>query len=348
MNAESLSYYLALRHLPFPGLEWQPGYGPAYPEDQDARQEAVGTVDEIATALKRMVETAIESRPTGILLSGGIDSAILAAYLPPGVKAYTIDFAAVSGTKESDRAARYAESRQLDWQIVPVTWTDYAQLEPTLFRSKRAPLHAVEVALHKAARQAQADGIECLLVGNGADSTFGGLDKLLSRDWAYADFVKRYTFVDPASVLKQPADVTPAFAPYRQGDQIDFIHFLKKVHGNGIIQAFQNSVAETGITLVEPFECLKLKGALDLERIRRGEPKYLLFELFAHLYPQLEAPAKVPFARPMDEWLADYAGPVNREFLDDLRLADYTGDQKYLIYCLDRFLSQLKEEQPCL
>ena len=346
-NSTCLSYYLGLRYLPFDGMEWEPGIGPALPPDVAASQIAVDTVDEVHAALKQMVEDAVRKHRLGILLSGGIDSAIVAAFLPPGAKAYTIDFSSVSGAKEAERAQRYAEAYRLDWKVVNVTWDDYLSFEPALMQRKKAPLHAVEVALHKAARLARKEGVDHLLVGNGADSTFGGMDKLLSRDWDYEAFVQRYTFIDPAAALQNPVDIHPAFEPYRRGDKIDFVGFLKRVHGIGIIQAFQNSVASTGIDLVEPFENLKLKGPLDLERIRRGEPKYVLYDLFARLYPHLPAPRKVPFARPMDEWLAAYPGPTQPEFLDGLSMEKFTGDQKYLLRGLDRFLRWLQEGVIC-
>ncbi len=342
-----LSYFLGLRYLPFAGMEWQAGLGPVLPPDVAEHQVPVEHVEEVRDALKEMVRTAVHTHRLGILLSGGIDSAILAAFLPPGTKAYTIDFHSVSGAREAERAERYAQAYQLDWKVVDVSWSDYQTFEPLLMQSKKAPLHAVEVALHKAARLARAENLDHLLVGNGADSTFGGMDKLLSRDWDYEAFVQRYTFIDPASALKNPVDIHPAFEPYRQGEKIDFVRFLKQVHGTGIIQAFQNSMAGTGIELVEPFESLKLKGQLDLERIRRGEPKYVLFALFAQLYPHLPAPAKVPFARPMDEWLADYAGPTQDEFRAGLSMSAFTGDQKYLIRGLDQFVGGIKGGAIC-
>ena len=346
-NPACLSYYLGLRYLPFDGMEWEPGIGPTLPPDVASSQIAVETVDEVHAALKDMVAAAVRQHRLGILLSGGIDSAIVAAFLPPGAKAYTIDFSSVSGAKEAERAQRYAEAYSLDWKVVSVTWDDYLSFEPALMQRKKAPLHAVEVALHKAARLARKEGVDHLLVGNGADSTFGGMDKLLSQDWDYEAFVRRYSFIDPAKALKNPVDVHPVFEPYRQSDKIDFVGFLKRVHGVGIIQAFQNSMAGTGIDLVEPFENLKLRGKLDLERIRRGEPKYVLYDLFARLYPNLPAPRKVPFARPMDEWLADYPGPSHPAFLESLPMAAFSGDQKYLLRGLDRFAAMIEKDPTC-
>ena len=82
---------------------------------------------------------------------------------------------------------------------------------------------------------------------------------------------------------------------------------------------------------------------LDLVRIRRGEPKYMLTEVFDQLFPSMHAPAKVPFARPMEQWLAAWPGPKRPEFLPALDVAQFTGEQRWLLYCLDRFMTTLSE-----
>jgi hypothetical protein len=199
----------------------------------------------------------------------------------------------------------------------------------------------VEVGLYLAARRAVADGISTLIIGNGADSTFGGLDKLLSRDWTPEQFVARYTFLDPRCALRAAADLWAVFAPYAHGDRFDTAGFLKVVHGTGIIQAFDNALQAGGCRTVEPYERLCLDRPLDLARIRGGESKYLLRSVFARLYPGLELPGKIPFARPMDAWLADWPGPRRPEFRPDLNVASLSGEQRWLLYCLERFLERL-------
>ena len=59
---------------------------------------------------------------------------------------------------------------------------------------------------------------------------------------------------------------------------------------------------------------------------------------FIDLYPDIEPPRKIPFARPMDQWLADWAGPKRSEFRSDLEITEYTGDQQWLLWCLEQFL----------
>jgi hypothetical protein len=177
------------------------------------------------------------------------------------------------------------------------------------------------------------------VLGNGADSTFGGLDRLLSREWTFDAFVERYTFVDPAAALRAPRSVRPVFEHYRRGDDgIDVVEFLKVVHGRGIVQAFANAVGAAQVHSVEPYETLTLAAPLDLARIRAGESKYLLREVFRRLYPGWDLPPKIAFARPLGVWLRDWPGPTRPEFIAALDMQRFGGEQKWLLYCLDRFL----------
>jgi len=347
INKYCLSSYLTFRYVARNNEAWVPGVFPEIPVLEKGQQVGVSSSGEILSFLKMIVDTEAKRVKTGIFLSGGIDSAILAALLPPGTHAYTIDFIADSGANEAGYAKKYAEFCGLNLHVVNVSWEDYENYETSLMVKKKAPLHAVEVALYKAACMAREDGIESIFVGNGADSTFGGMDKLLSRDWKFDEFVDRYTFIDPQKVLRSPEDVSDVFLPYRKGEYIDYIAFLKEIHGLGIIQAFNNAVHSAGVSLVEPYEQLKLNGELDLQRIRNGEPKYLLVDVFKQLYPHITPPRKVPFARPMDEWLANYSGPCAEEFKPGLSMDSFSGDQKYLLHCLDKFIGLLREGVLC-
>jgi asparagine synthetase B (glutamine-hydrolysing) len=233
--------------------------------------------------------------------------------------------------------------------VVDVPWGFYEEALPELMRHKRAPLHPVEVGLYAAAKQARADGFDTLVVGIGADSTFGGLDKLLSRDWKFGQFVERYTFLDPSRALREPVDMRHVFEPYRRGaSDIDVQGFLKVVHGLGIVQAFENALEAGGCKMVCPFESIALDAPLDLARIRGGESKYLLRTVFRELFEGVEVPEKIAFARPMDVWLGRWDGPKREEFLPrsgaDDWFARLTGEQRWLIYCLERFLNLLDRE----
>ncbi|MCC6793850.1 MAG: asparagine synthase [Candidatus Hydrogenedentes bacterium] len=283
-------------------------------------------------------------KQTGILLSGGIDSAVLAALLPKGLKAYTIRFVAQGAVDEAPRAKVYADYCGLDHHVVEVHWQDHLDAMDALMVRKKAPLHAIEVALYKAASRAAADGVKTLIVGNGADSTFGGMDKLLSKDWTFDEFVARYTFIEPSKALREPVAIRDIYEPYRQNDAINVQGFLKRVHGLGIIQTFENAIHAGGCKVIAPYEGMALDGPLDIARIRAGEPKYLLQAVFADLFRDLESVEKIPFARPMTQWLSEWRGPSRGEFLPGLDMNTFTGDQKWLLYCLERFLGLLDED----
>lgn len=77
---------------------------------------------------------------------------------------------------------------------------------------------------------------------------------------------------------------------------------------------------------------------LDLERVRNGESKYLIRALFKEKYPQLEIPEKIAMARATDYWLRDWGGPKRSEFKENC-IEGMTGEQKFLIYSLERFLN---------
>ena len=280
---------------------------------------------------------------TGILLSGGIDSAILASFLPKGAKAYTIVYDSEGAIDESDQASIYANILDLDHNIVTVTWEDHISDMKFLMENKKAPLHAIEVGLYRASVLAKKQGINKLIVGNGADSTFGGMDKLLAKDWKYHEFINRYTFVDPKEVLIDHTSFNDIYLEYKINDSINVQKFLKTVHGIGIIQTFENAIRSANCEIIAPFEKMEYPYDLDIERIRGGESKYILRSVFKRIFPDLDIPEKIPFARPMDKWLKNWSNPKRQEFKKDINIDLFTGDQKWLIFCLEMFLNTLDE-----
>ncbi|WP_123837322.1 hypothetical protein [Enterococcus faecium] len=82
---------------------------------------------------------------------------------------------------------------------------------------------------------------------------------------------------------------------------------------------------------------------LDLERVRSGESKYILREIFKQKYPNLQIRKKLPMPRPVDQWFEKWEGPVRKEFRKNIPLSDMKGDQKWMIYCLERFLNLIED-----
>jgi asparagine synthetase B (glutamine-hydrolysing) len=335
------SSYLAFRYVVDPKKSWDKNAVPKAPHIPSAEIITVKSAAEVMGSLRLLLAEECLNGSSGIFLSSGIDSACLASLVPKDIPVYTIKFTADSTIDESKEAAKMAELTKLRQKIVEVTWEDYLKYMPILMKHKKSPLHPAEPALYAAALKAKSDGITTIIVGNGADSTFGGMDKLLSKDWEYKEFIERYTFLKPELVLNSPKDVYSEYIPYKKGEGIDTQSFLKNLHGQGIIQMFENAINAAGLKAAAPYEKLKLGIPLDMERIRSGETKYILREVFSILFPGEEIPKKISFARPMDSWMKFYEGPKRKEFRKDIDIALFSGEQKWQLYCLEKYLDML-------
>ena len=78
-------------------------------------------------------------------------------------------------------------------------------------------------------------------------------------------------------------------------------------------------------------------------RVRNGEPKYLIRELFAKKYPNFPVPNKTPMPRPVDSYFEDWQGPTRSEFKKNLDMEKFTGNQKWQLWCLERFLNLIEK-----
>jgi len=294
---------------------------------EDIDREIAKQIDEFAGVKK------------GILLSGGMDSAIVASYLP-GSDAYTFRF--LDGNYQRDelkRAEYYADYYGLNLHYVDISWNTVEKYLEPVIRAKGAPVHSIEPQILQAALQAKADGIELMFVGESSDLVFGGMDGLLSKDWTFDEFVDRYTFIKPQEVLCEYADINYLFERYRIGDNIDFLKFLDEVFSIESSSSYYNAFNVAKMRYYDPYAKLKMADALDLCRIRSGESKYLIRELMKKKYPLIEVPNKVPMPRPVDEYFKSWKGPSRKEFKSNIDMDSLSGNQKWQIYCLEKFLN---------
>lgn len=334
-----MSRFLAFRYIEEEDLNFFPGLTHSVWKRPPAGElHTVGSADEIERAILEETEAFYEPGRTAIFLSGGIDSAILASYLPRGTKAYTFRCVADGAVDETGQAAVYAAAYGLDHEIIEMHWSDFEQLTPELLRYDGVPFHSIEVQLLKAARRAKADGFDRLILGESADGVFGGLDGLLSRDWTLESLMDRYSFVRPDRALRNPVSVRNVFERYLKPDgTIDIEAFI---HGVFCIESscsYSHAFGLAGVDALMPYGRMRMSGPLDIARVRYGESKYLLRELFARRYPGMQAPRKIPMPRATAQWFADWRGPVRAEFIPGCQ-SDMTGDQKWLVWCLERFL----------
>lgn len=278
----------------------------------------------------------------GILLSGGMDSAIVAAYLKPGSHAYTFT---AQGTEVFDadleRAAHYCRKFGLKHHLVDISFDDYKQLTPLVMRTKCAPVHSIEPQIYKAAMMAKADGVELMLVGESSDLIFGGMDGLLAKDWTMAEFVNRYTFLSPELVLTHPVDMSELYERYRRGNDIDFMTFMDEVFSIESSSSYFNAFGTAGLEYYDPYARLIMSEPLDLQRVRNGEPKYLIRALYAMKYPEVPIPNKIPMPRPVDKIFKEWSGPTRPEFRTDIPMSSLSGNQKWQLWCAEQFLNSL-------
>lgn len=179
-----------------------------------------------------------------------------------------------------------------------------------------------------------------MVIGDASDYVFGGMDKLLSKDWRFDEFYHRFIYVEPDDVLKDPVDMRPVFEPFRKGEYIDYMGMLDTITVDESYSSYKNAFEAADMPYQDPYEILKMAEPLDLSRIRGGESKYLIRELFRMKYPEFPVPEKVPMPRPVDLYFANWTGPKREEFREDLDMSKFTGNQKWLLWCLERFLDK--------
>ncbi len=314
-----------------------------YVQHSDSLKCLVKNEFDIDNAIKSQFEE-INGKKLGILLSGGMDSAILASYMS-GCDAYTFRF--LNGTIQSDelkRAEYYASYYKLNLHYVDIDWKIVEKNVDACMEHKNAPVHSIEPQIYEAAIQAKNDGIEVMIIGDASDYVFGGMDKLLSKDWDFDEFYKKFIYIEPSDVLVNPVDIKYIFEMYRKDKKIDFMGMMDTITIDESYASYDNAFKTSNMNYFDPYELLKMSEPLDLNRIRSGESKYLIRNLFKMKYPNYPVPEKNPMPRPVDEYFKDWCGPKRNEFRKDIDYSKFTGNQKWLIWCLERFLNLFESQ----
>lgn len=337
-----LSSYFAFRYIWKDGADFAEGFQHKnFRPVEEKYRIPVKTSEDIDQEIqKQFDELYAKYDNIGILLSGGMDSANLAAYLKPGSHAYT--FNSISGVFDADvkRAQIYCAKWNLNHHLIDITMEDYEKYTPIVMRYKFAPVHFIEPQIYKAAELAKNDGVQVMIVGESADLIFGGMDKLISPTWTFDAFVKRYMFLDPNLVLYNPVDQSELFERYRVGENgINVLKFMDEVFSIESSSSYLNAFGAAWMPYYDPYAKLIMAEPLDLNRVRNGEPKYLVRGLYAIKYPELGIPSKIPMPRPVDTVLKSWSGPARPEFRNDIEISSLSGNQKWQLYCAEMFLS---------
>ena len=301
---------------------------------------------ELESLLKQKVQEVCNNGKACLALSGGIDSAILAKFMPKGATAYTFR-CVVPGVKVTDETARasyYAKECGLKHKIVDIYWDDMEKFAPELMKHKGAPIHSIEVQIAKAALEAKKDGFDTVIFGESADVNFGGHDGLLSKDYYVSEFLERFAFVMPYKVLKKPQIYLDPVLKYSDNGNVDVHEFVRHQYYCESMGSYQNASKYAKMGFSAPYSESFLGTPLDYYAVRHGRSKYFVRDIFERLYPNVEIPKKIPMPRPMDEWLQNWDGPKRGEFIENCQ-SILTGDQKWMVWALEKFLDLIEDRE---
>lgn len=342
MKNYCMSHYLAFRFIKDENINFAPNLThTVYKKRDKSELVPIKTANDLSILIKEKISQFFIPDKTAIFLSGGIDSAILASYLPKGTKAYTFKCNAENAIDETKQARKYCEIYSLNHEIIEMNWQDFEDLMPEILRFNKVPFHSIEVQLVKAAKLAKRQGIERLIIGENSDLVFGGMDGLLAKDWDFDEFYARYNFIEPKDALKDFINVKDVYESYRlANNKIDFMRFIDEIFAIESSTSYLHAFTKERIKYLDPYSFAFLAEPLNLHRVRNGEPKYIVRELFAKRYPNLPIPHKIPMPRAMEQWLKNYN--IKRpEFVPNCTSA-MSGDQKWQMYCLETFLNMLE------
>jgi len=312
--------------------------------DIDFNRKEVQTATDLINHIRDIVDEACRDGKAALALSGGMDSAILAKFMPEGSKAYTFR-CVVPGKKvidESENAKRWADICKLDHEVIDIYWEDIESVVNTLMKKKGAPIHSIEAQIYIAALKAKKEGYKKFIFGENADIIYGGMDGLLKKDWYYHEFIDRYTYIMPYKVLRDSRMILEPYLEFEKNGHIDGHDFINKYFRQEALGTYNNACETAGIQFVGPYSETVLKGAIDYERIRSGESKYIIREAFKILYSDINIPAKIPMPRPVNEWFCEWEGPKRSEFIPHCT-DEMSGDQKWMVWALERYLNLLEE-----
>ncbi|OFV67405.1 MAG: asparagine synthetase [Candidatus Syntrophoarchaeum caldarius] len=172
-----------------------------FPQGAEHQKERDAIKSDLKALILRSIKSNIPDEHFGLLLSGGVDSTLLAVCLKQiaGAERFTCYCAGISGAKDVEFAREAARKHGLNLSVIEVDTDDVESYLPEiieLVEDSSAMKAGVGLPILIAARRAKKDGITKIFVGNGADELFGGYgrhieSKDLNRD-CFSDMLSYY------------------------------------------------------------------------------------------------------------------------------------------------------------
>ncbi|WP_236845152.1 hypothetical protein [Campylobacter devanensis] len=139
-----MSHYLAFRFIKDENINFFDGLSHTVFKPRDEKEIAlVSTIDEMDSIIRTKINEFYIPNKTAVLLSGGIDSAILVSYLLEGTKAYTFKCIAPGAIDETTQDKKYCDIYELDYEVevIEMYWLDFEELTPEILKADGILFH---------------------------------------------------------------------------------------------------------------------------------------------------------------------------------------------------------------
>ena len=272
------------------------------------RRGAADPVEGFTSALK---EAATERAGDAVLLSGGIDSAVLVAVLGgKGLRTYSLGF---EGDRKSELAAAAAVAKHFGTthHEIVVKPADLVTSLGALVARRDGPVAPSELAVHRLAAEA-ARGTASVLSGDGCDEVVGGYRRLIAERFhpGFSESMFDKQARDAQRLLpgeapkdedprQPPHDFDPAASPLRRALYVEQTTRLPE----RLLERNDRCGTEVRMPFLDHRLAEYVSSLPDELRVRGLATKWILRESARRLVPAGLACRKAGFRMPVRDWL---------------------------------------------
>ncbi len=263
-------------------------FAPPTPANDDGRDEQQ-RVDELHSVLAEVTEQhLIADVPLGLLLSGGLDSSVIAALAARRSSILTISMgfsnSAVDERPFASKVAKYIGSRHVEVLITPQQVMQEVMAGAWVFDDLFADWGTITTRLMY--RRCREQGIKVVLVGEGADELFGGYDIFQTPErmgfWRQFRLYQRYAGRRHGSQFAAFRRVFGEYLEVSQGDAFQALRLFescRQLPNQYVMKVDKASMAESIEARAPYLDRRVAELAMRTPRkwlLRNGENKYLL------------------------------------------------------------------------